>query len=189
MGLDMFLNKRTYIGAHYEHRGIAIELSITREGKDGEKKKINIDPKKVSEITEQVGYWRKANHIHKWFVDNVMKGEDDCKDYDVSAKQLLQLLALCEKVVSVAKLVSGKIHNGTTYANGVTAENFEDGNVIENEEEVAKLLPTQSGFFFGSTEYNEWYLQDVKDTIKIIKDLELSGEDDYSADYTYCPSW
>ena len=37
--------------------------------------------------------------------------------------------------------------------------------VIETPLLAAKLLPTQSGFFFGSTDYDEWYIQDLKDTI------------------------
>lgn len=31
------------------------------------------------------------------------------------------------------------------------------------------LLPTQSGFFFGSTDYDKWYLDDVKDCLKKMK--------------------
>ena len=28
----------------------------------------------------QIASWRKANAIHKWFVDNVQDGVDDCGD-------------------------------------------------------------------------------------------------------------
>ena len=28
----------------------------------------------------EVGYWRKANQIHNWFVENIQNGIDDC-DY------------------------------------------------------------------------------------------------------------
>jgi hypothetical protein len=31
---------------------------------------------------------------------------------------------------------------------------------------AAKLLPTQSGFFFGSTEYNDYYFDDVRDVLE-----------------------
>lgn len=40
------------------------------------------------------------------------------------------------------------------------------------------LLPTQSGFFFGSTDYNEWYYYDVKDTKKKLKKVLKSLKDD-----------
>ena len=31
------------------------------------------------------------------------------------------------------------------------------------------LLPTQNGFFFGSTDYDGWYFSDVKDCLKQMK--------------------
>lgn len=31
-----------------------------------------------------------------------------------------------------------------------------------------ELLPTKSGFFFGSTDYGEWYYNDLKQTVEII---------------------
>lgn len=37
--------------------------------------------------------------------------------------------------------------------------------------QLAELLPTASGFFFGGTDYDEWYFKDVEDTIKIINDV------------------
>ena len=76
MGLDSYLKKRIYIGAEYEHRKVKGSINLTAENKP-----IKVDLKKVTEIIESVGYWRKANHIHKWFVDNVQNGEDDCKEY------------------------------------------------------------------------------------------------------------
>lgn len=42
-------------------------------------------------------YWRKANQIHKWFVDNVQNGEDDCGDYYVSHEKLKELRETCRK--------------------------------------------------------------------------------------------
>ena len=34
--------------------------------------------------------------------------------------------------------------------------------VLEDHSLAETLLPTQSGFFFGDTEYNDWYFEDVK---------------------------
>ena len=42
-------------------------------------------------------YWRKANAIHGWFVDNVQDGKDDCKEYYVTKEQLQALRELCQK--------------------------------------------------------------------------------------------
>lgn len=38
--------------------------------------------------------------------------------------------------------------------------------LAHDEETSAELLPTQGGFFFGSTEYNEWYYDDIADVYK-----------------------
>ena len=39
----------------------------------------------------EVCYWRKANQIHNWFVENVQDGDDDCRDYYVSEEDLEEL--------------------------------------------------------------------------------------------------
>ena len=41
--------------------------------------------------------------------------------------------------------------------------------ILKNHELAYQLLPTQSGFFFGSTDYNDWYYSDVKDCLKQMK--------------------
>ena len=78
MGLDMYLTKETYIGANYEFNEIGGTLELTREGSP-----IPIKLNRVVSISERIGYWRKANQIHNWFVENVQGGEDDCKKYYV----------------------------------------------------------------------------------------------------------
>lgn len=37
-----------------------------------------------AEVKFEIGYWRKANHIHNWFIKNVQNGKDDCSVYEVS---------------------------------------------------------------------------------------------------------
>ena len=69
MGLDMYLSRKKYIGANWEHRGITGTIDIKQKDKS-----IPIDFNKVTYIEEEVGYWRKANQIHKWFVDNCQDG-------------------------------------------------------------------------------------------------------------------
>jgi len=50
-------------------------------------------------IVVEVGYWRKANAIHNWFVENIQEGEDDCGRYLVLREELVKLRGLCEKVL------------------------------------------------------------------------------------------
>ncbi len=181
MGLDMYLYRKTYIQNWNEEREFKVKL--TYNGKE-----IKLD--NPSSISENVGYWRKANQIHKWFVDNVQDGTDDCGTYDVSKKQLQDLLGLCKQVKNIAVCVATKVHTGTTYSNGEISESYEDGYIIENADEVAELLPTESGFFFGDTSYNNFYMDDIDNTIEILERIfEHETPDGISQWYEYRSSW
>lgn len=46
-------------------------------------------------IFHEGAYWRKANAIHGWFVDNVQKGDDDCGYYELTREDLETLRAAC----------------------------------------------------------------------------------------------
>ncbi len=183
MGLDMYLEKRTYIAAQYEHRNASVKI----EAKVGDKT-YSFDPAKVSEVIESVGYWRKANQIHKWFVDNTQDGEDRNGDSEVSREQLKELLALCRKVKEVAILEKGMVKNGQRSTKTGWEDIMVEGEVIVNAEQVAELLPTQSGFFFGGTGYDGYYMRDIDNTIKILEALPLDDAD-INVSYRYIASW
>ena len=53
----------------------------------------------TASVQVQVAYWRKANQIHKWFVDHVQDGNDDCEEYRVTRDQLQLLLDNCKLVL------------------------------------------------------------------------------------------
>lgn len=178
----MYLSRRLYV-KRWEHKG-ADNFSVSV--KKGGKEYPGVDPEKISHITEETMYWRKANHIHKWFVDNVQDGVDDCKECYVEVVKLAELRDLCKEVMDKAVMVPGQVHVGTTWSGGTVTENYEDGSVISNAEEIADLLPTESGFFFGCTDYNEWYLGDVKKTYEVLSSLDLES---YDWEYYYQSSW
>lgn len=50
-----------------------------------------------------------------------------------------------------------------------------------------ELLPTQSGFFFGSTEFDEYYFSDLKDTVTQLNNVLVNVPDDW--DFEYHSSW
>jgi hypothetical protein len=152
MGLDMYLYKKNYIWQGDWIKPEAKQEVIVKKGGQIDTK---IKSEKVKYVVEEAGYWRKANAIHRWFVDNVQEGNDNCGNYYVSRDTLEELLELCKKVVA-------------------------DNSLAET------LLPTQSGFFFGGTEYNEWYFEDVINTIKI---LEECLEDESADEFEYSSSW
>lgn len=55
-------------------------------------------------------------------------------------------------------------------------------------ENCQEKLPTKSGFFFGTDDYDEYYWKDVKDTIVMMKYLLLSV-DFREESLVYCSSW
>ena len=60
-------------------------------------------------IEFEIGYWRKANQIHDWFVQNVQEGKDDCSNYYVPLFKLKELKALCEEVLNDHSLAKEKL--------------------------------------------------------------------------------
>lgn len=98
MGLDMFLNRRVGIGANYESNKVSGIIDLKSHGVP-----INIELKKVTYINEQVMYWRKANSIHDWFVENVQEGEDDCKEYYIDPDTLCVFIELCKNTIKQIK--------------------------------------------------------------------------------------
>jgi hypothetical protein len=149
MGLDMYLTAKRYV-SEYNEPDRVISTEIMRHFPE------LTELQTVQEISVRVGYWRKANAIHKWFVDHVQEGKDDCGNYYVSRDQLTALRDVCERV----RDWPGKL--------------------------AAEQLPTTSGFFFGGTDYDEYYMQDVNNTIQIINScLKLPG----SWDFEYHSSW
>jgi hypothetical protein len=136
---------------------------------------------------EEVGYWRKANQIHAWFVENVQDGKDDCGDYYVEKEQLAQLLDRCRKVLAASEMIKSQVANGYTFKDGKQIPNLEDGEVIKDASVAEEFLPTKSGFFFGSTGYDQWYIQDIKETIAILEPIMARTEDE--GDYYYHSSW
>ena len=120
-------------------------------------------------IMENVGYWRKANQIHQWFVDHVQDGVDDCDYHHEVTKEILEELRdTCIKVLTSSVMMIGQIKNGATLVDGKWVDNLEPGKVIINPDVAEELLPTCSGFFFGNTDYNEYYVEDIKETIDIV---------------------
>jgi hypothetical protein len=152
MGLDMYLYKKNYIRTESFYReDLRNEVIVKTNGEIDSR----IKPERIRYIVEEVGYWRKANQIHKWFVDNVQEGNDNCGNYYVNSTTLEELLELCKKVQA-------------------------DHSLAES------LLPSASGFFFGGTEYDEWYFDSIDNTITIIEECL---EDENADDFEYSSSW
>lgn len=185
MGLDMYLDRRIYFGNQYRKDEEQVRV-IAQEGSSDSVKKLveSIDQTKVSEIVESACCWRKANAIHKWFVDRIENENWDGESVYFSEEQLKELIETCEQVIKGSKLVKGKVQNGQRYEGGRWVPIMEEGMTIEDPTVAKELLPTEEGFFFGSQDYNEWYLDDIKETVKMLeKALEKGGDFYYSASW------
>jgi hypothetical protein len=152
MGLDMYLYKKNYIRTDEFYKEEVRNEVIVKTGGEVDTK---IKPNRIRYIVEEVGYWRKANQIHKWFVENIQNGDDNCGNYYVSRDKLEELLVLCKEIK-------------------------------EDNSKADDLLPSASGFFFGGTEYDEWYFNSIDNTITIIEECL---EDTYADDFEYSSSW
>lgn len=88
MGLEMYLLRKHFLNPNKE------QLIITNNGKS-----ICLPYNKVAYVCEIMMCWRKASPIHKWFVDNVQNGVDDCSNYELDGNTLIALRETCQKVV------------------------------------------------------------------------------------------
>jgi len=116
-----------------------------------------IDHEQLWEETDlKTWYWRKANQIHNWMVNNVQGGTDDCGIYEVSLEKILDL------------------HKEVTFAKAT--------------KDSSKLPPT-AGFFFGSTEVDQWYWEELSDTQKYLEEMLDVYEDNPQTKFYYYASW
>ena len=158
MGLDMYLTAEKNIG-HYDFQREMVgewrdeynlaDAIIQAFPKLGE----IMDPRSPSlTVGATVGYWRKANAIHYWFVENCQNGVDECQETWIPESRLQELRSLC-----------------------LEAKAFP--------ERAGELLPTTAGFFFGSTEYDEWYWNDIDQTIEILDRALAVAAEGYTIKY------
>lgn len=149
MGLDMYLTRKQYVkdwDHTPKHERSDAEVKIRGE-------KIQTNNLCYLEFEEM--YWRKANHIHNWFVENIQDGEDNCKVNYVPIEKLEKLRDLCFYI-------------------------------MKDKDKAIELLPTVDGFFFGSTDYDEYYFEQVSATYDVLNRLV----ENYPMDlYYYESSW
>lgn len=184
MGLDMYLKASLYVSGveHSPSRSPLFDRLAALMG-------VRPDEGSPSfEVSANVGYWRKANAIHAWFVKNVQGGKDDCQTSEVGREQLRSLRQDCMSVLDTVETVPATLSAGQTtfHSDGRVENHTREGVRVAQAEIAAKVLPVQAGFFFGSTKYDDGYLQDLKDTVAII-DRALALPEGW--DFAYRASW
>jgi len=133
-----------------------------------------------------VAYWRKANQIHTWFVNEVQGGKDECEPHPVSRDKLLELRNICAHVLGKTQVEASDVHRGTRYSSEGIEELYEEGHVVTNAEIAQEFLPTRPGFFFGGTDYDDSYVWHLDNTLTQL-DRALAMPDEWQ--FIYQSSW
>lgn len=105
----------------------------------------------------EVAYWRKANAIHSWIINHA-NVIDDCTPINLTKEDLIQLRNVCTEVLNA-----------------------------HTEEVALDLLPPASGFFFGSDAIDDWYWNNIEETIVLLNTALDESVDD--AMFEYQASW
>ena len=155
MGLDMYLeaHHESY-KSKYNKEGMCVYPDELKTFLD------DVDLPFESSITKYcIGYWRKANAIHAWFIKNCADGVDECQPINVSLDDLVKLQHTCKRVLADPKLAKEE-------------------------------LPVSEGFFFGSTEYDEYYRDTVAYTCGVLdKAIKLIHDHGDQYRIVYQASW
>lgn len=177
MGLDMYLYRKTYVQSFdAEKKDIVTQVKVVDK-----QKKYGINPDKVVYITEEVGYWRKANAIHNFFITQTRK-EDNCEPIRIPIGILRNLYERCKAILKDNTQEKEEI-----YQDLKGNEKVRTVKVLKDDTKAKELLPTCEGFFFGPTSYGEWYVDDLERTIEILEPL-INSEDGWS-EIIYEASW
>jgi hypothetical protein len=110
----------------------------------------NLSDEKISDDEPvELAYWRKVNWLHNWFVQKCQDGVDE------SCRETPVSKAQLEELLQTID------------------------RVIQNPELAKELLPPRAGFFFGNTNIDEYYMENLKTTKeqvkKVLNEWELKG--------------
>ena len=150
MGLDHWLEGELYL-SNYDDTVKNIKNNLKHTITE-------TDNFEIKTISIEFVVWRKINAIHKFFVEKVQDGVDDCKSYYVELDILIELKNLINEV-------------------------------IKNKDKAESLLPTQSGFFFGSIDYDSYYYEELIETKKKLDIIIKFVEKNPKWNIKYYSSW
>jgi hypothetical protein len=133
------------------------------------------------------------NMINKMFnFDPIEKNSIDC---NVGIEELVFGAAYWRKANAIHGWFVKKVQEGVDECKDtpVSREQLQElidtcKAVLADNSKASELLPSQSGFFFGSTDYNEWYFNDLAYTVEQLERV-LSTEVFKKCDFYYRSSW
>ena len=95
-----------------------------------------------------MGYWRKANQIHNWFVENLADGVDECQPITVRREDLETLKELCIQVLAVKELAEDLLPTGAGFFFGSTTyDEYYYGDLNDTIGIINKCLESKFDYF------------------------------------------
>ena len=142
MGLDMYLSAKKYMSKYFDPADTAkIEQVNKIFGVEG----LEDEDFGAEEVKFRVAYWRKANMIHRWFVENCQDGEDNCDETFVSREDLEKLLQLCKDVMEDMDKAEDLLPTqGGFFFGGVEYDQYYVGDIKYTAERLEKILTDKS---------------------------------------------
>lgn len=118
---------------------------------------------------EEIAYWRKANAVRKYFVDKCgFPADGNCQPYPVKKEQLVTLVKIC---MDIWREYTWRVQEYTDEHPENTVQEMNDAVWADMQDYCEENLPSESGFFFGDTSYNDWYLNKLIYTAREITDV------------------
>jgi hypothetical protein len=150
----------------------------------------------------EVGYWRKANAIHGWFVRECGNNVDECQEIVVPKIKMMELQALCLSALIKRSQDPAPLEETESpkSSKSVPVDGQEMGEwlmeqmkmettlaLLEKQfEDTSDPLRPVAGFFFGGTEKDQYYYQDLMETAEIIREALEEYPD---GEFVYQASW
>ena len=132
---------------------------------------LDIDFCKVKQKRKELSYFRKVNFLVKFFNDKIIECGSgpvvNRLDIPITKEWCEELLEKCNNVVDKYNELKAS-YTPDTNDNNITLFESQEANDLFTKF-ASETLPTMAGFFYGSTDYDEWYLGDVKDVIEHLK--------------------
>lgn len=113
---------------------------------------------------DEIAYWRKANQIHGWFERRFPELENGVY-IPLTWGDLTDLL---DDLIECAKEI----------ANRGTPDHL-----------CKDKLPTTEGFFYGSYEYDDWYVDDIFESVSKVLKCMCEMTKNPNAQFTYMAWW
>jgi hypothetical protein len=126
---------------------------------------------------------------------NELFGVEGVEDDDYGAQEVIFRVAYWRKANAIHDWFVRNVQDGRDECqeSWVSREQLKEladicKQIVADPKKAEELMPTRSGFFFGSTDYDEWYMQEMQHTADRIEKI-LAEPAFAKADFYYQSSW